>query len=189
MSSTYTTNKDLEKPANGDYVDTWNIPVNGNMDYIDQAFGGVTNLNGTAGSATLTDTQYRSLMIYISGALSANITYTIPSGIGGQWVVNNNTSGNYTVTFASAGGGNTETVAQGANTLITSNGTDIWLVSAATSLVPTGGGTNKIFYNNDQIVTDDYSIPPSQNSGTFGPVTINSGVTVTIPSGSNWTVV
>lgn len=189
MASTYTTNKDLEKPANGDYVDTWNIPVNGNMDYIDQAFGGLTNLNGTSGSATLTDTQYRSLMIYISGALSANITYTIPSGIGGQWIINNDTSGNYTVTFESGGGGNTEQIPQGQITAIASNGTDIWLVTVAGSFMPTGGGTNKIFYNNDQTISVDYSIPPSQNSGTFGPVTIDTGITVTIPSGSNWTVV
>ena len=42
MVSTFTTNKVLEKPGNGDYVDTWNIPVNGDMDVIDQAFGGWT---------------------------------------------------------------------------------------------------------------------------------------------------
>ena len=65
MVSTYTTNKSLEKPGNGDYVDTWNVPVNSDMDVIDQAFGGVTNLNSTAGSATLTSTQYRSLIIIL----------------------------------------------------------------------------------------------------------------------------
>lgn len=189
MVSTYTPNKVLEKPGNGDYVDTWNIPVNDDMDFIDQAFGGVTNLNATGGSATLTDTEYRSLILNITGSLTGNVIYTIPSGVGGQWVIYNNTSGNYTVTFASGGGGNTEIVAQGQQSLIASTGTDIWLLTNATSLVPTGGGTNKIFYNNDQTITADYSIPPSQNSGTFGPVTINSGVTVTIPSGCNWTVI
>ena len=189
MPSSYTTNKTLELPANGAYIDTWNVPVNGDMSIIDQAFGGTTNLNATSGSAILTVTQYRSRILSISGAIAADVTYTIPSGVGGQWVVNNNTSGNFNVIFASGGGGNTEIVPQGQQTLIASTGTDIWLVSNAASLVPTGGGTNKIFYNNDQTVTDDYSIPPSQNSGTFGPVTINSGVTVTVPSGSTWTVI
>lgn len=53
----------------------------------------------------------------------------------------------------------------------------------------TGGGTDQVFYNNDQNVTTNYSIPSGKNSMSAGPVTINDGVTVTIPSGSVWTVV
>ena len=53
----------------------------------------------------------------------------------------------------------------------------------------TGGGTDQIFYQNGQTVTTNYTISTNYNAGTFGPVTINSGVTVTIPSGSTWTVV
>jgi len=53
----------------------------------------------------------------------------------------------------------------------------------------TGGSTDQIFYLNGQTVTADYSIPSSQNAGTFGPVTVNGGVTVTIPSGSTWSIV
>jgi hypothetical protein len=53
----------------------------------------------------------------------------------------------------------------------------------------TGGGTDQIFYQNGQTVTTDYTISTNYNAGTFGPITINSGVTVTIPSGSTWTVV
>ena len=53
----------------------------------------------------------------------------------------------------------------------------------------TGGGTDQIFYLNGQTVTTNYSIPSGQNAGTFGPVTVNSGVTVTIPSGSTWSIV
>lgn len=53
----------------------------------------------------------------------------------------------------------------------------------------TGGGANSVFYLNDQTVTQDYSIPSGQNAMTAGPITIASGVTVTVPSGSVWTVV
>lgn len=52
-----------------------------------------------------------------------------------------------------------------------------------------GGGSDAIFYNNGQTVTTNYSIPSGQNAGTFGPITINSGVTVTVPSGSTWSIV
>jgi hypothetical protein len=53
----------------------------------------------------------------------------------------------------------------------------------------TGGSTDQIFYLNGQTVTTSYSIPSGQNAGTFGPVTINSGAVVTVPSGSTWSVV
>ena len=53
----------------------------------------------------------------------------------------------------------------------------------------TGSSGNQIFWENDQTVTSNYTITSNKNSGTFGPVTIASGVTVTVPSGSTWTVV
>jgi len=53
----------------------------------------------------------------------------------------------------------------------------------------TGGGTDAIFYLNGQTVTTNYSIPAGQNAGTFGPISVNSGATVTIPSGSTWSIV
>jgi hypothetical protein len=52
-----------------------------------------------------------------------------------------------------------------------------------------GGGTNQIFYLNDQTVTDNYTLAATKNAGTFGPVTINAGVTVTVETGATWTVV
>jgi hypothetical protein len=52
-----------------------------------------------------------------------------------------------------------------------------------------GTGGNQIFFENDLNVTGSYTIPTGKNAGTFGPVTIDSGVTVTVPSGSVWSVV
>jgi len=53
----------------------------------------------------------------------------------------------------------------------------------------TGGSTDQIFYLNGQTVTTSYSIPSGQNAGTFGPVSVDSGATVTIPTGSTWSIV
>jgi hypothetical protein len=55
--------------------------------------------------------------------------------------------------------------------------------------MPVGGGTNRAFYVNDTTISYDYTVPTSKNAMTAGPVTVNSGVTVTIPSGSTWTVI
>jgi hypothetical protein len=52
-----------------------------------------------------------------------------------------------------------------------------------------GTGTDQIFYENDQTVTGNYSITAGKNAMTAGPVTVNSGVTVTVPSGSSWSII
>jgi len=53
----------------------------------------------------------------------------------------------------------------------------------------TGGGTDAIFHLNGQTINNSYAIPVGNNAMTAGPITINAGVTVTIPNGSVWTVV
>ena len=53
----------------------------------------------------------------------------------------------------------------------------------------TGGGNDQIFYQNGLNVTTDYTITTNNNAGTFGPVSVDAGVTVTVPDGSVWTVV
>ena len=52
----------------------------------------------------------------------------------------------------------------------------------------TGGGSDQIFVQNQQTVTTDYTISTNYNAMSTGPITINSGITVTVPSGSNWVV-
>lgn len=53
----------------------------------------------------------------------------------------------------------------------------------------TGGGSNKVFYENDQTVTTNYTITAGKNAMSAGPITINAGITVTIGAGEVWTVV
>ena len=67
----------------------------------------------------------------------------------------------------------------------TSNGME-WVVAAAGA---TGGGTDKVFWVNDQSIDEDYTIPDGKNAGTFGPVTIAAGKTVTIGDGEYWTII
>lgn len=53
----------------------------------------------------------------------------------------------------------------------------------------TGGGSDAVFVENDQTVTTNYTIPASKNAMSTGPVTVNSGVTVTVSSGSRYVVI
>jgi hypothetical protein len=53
----------------------------------------------------------------------------------------------------------------------------------------TGGGSDDVFYENGQNVTANYTITSGKNAMSAGPITVDSGVTVTVPSGSVWTIV
>lgn len=53
----------------------------------------------------------------------------------------------------------------------------------------TGGGTDQVFYENDQTVTTSYTITTGKSALTAGPVTIATGASVTIPTGSRWVIV
>ena len=53
----------------------------------------------------------------------------------------------------------------------------------------TGGGSDTVFFENSLIVMENYTIPADKNAGTFGPVSINNSITVTVPSTSVWSIV
>ena len=55
---------------------------------------------------------------------------------------------------------------------------------------PVGGATtNTVFYENDNSVDVNYSVTSGKNAMSAGPIAIKSGITVTVPSGSFWTIV
>jgi hypothetical protein len=136
--SVITPNKALTEPTIGDTG--WGTTINTNLTILDTAFGGSTTLTvtGASGTVTLSAAQYQSLYFIVTGTLTANVTYSLPSGVGGQWVVYNGSSGSFTVTFASAGGGTSYAVPQGVRTLIVSDGTN---VSLSISNIGTVSGT------------------------------------------------
>ena len=53
----------------------------------------------------------------------------------------------------------------------------------------TGGGTDEVFYENDQTVTTNYELTANKNAMSAGPLTINSSISVTVPSGATWVIV
>jgi hypothetical protein len=54
---------------------------------------------------------------------------------------------------------------------------------------PVGGGTNRVFFENDIVMTDNYTITSGKNAMSAGPITVNPGVTLTVPAGSTYTIV
>ena len=55
---------------------------------------------------------------------------------------------------------------------------------------PVGGAsTNQVFFENDVAVAVNYQITSNKNAMSAGPIAINAGIAVTVPSGSSWTIV
>ncbi len=59
----------------------------------------------------------------------------------------------------------------------------------ATGGVRLDGSRDRVFYENEQVVTVDYTLSADKNAVSAGPVTVNPGITVTVPPGQAWTIV
>jgi hypothetical protein len=73
----------------------------------------------------------------------------------------------------------------------TLNSLEVW---NGTAWTPAGGGAtgaagNYVFVENDQTVTGDYTLTTGKNAMSTGPITINSGVAVTVPTGAVWAII
>lgn len=54
--------------------------------------------------------------------------------------------------------------------------------------VPRAAGIDGVFWENGDTVTHNYTITTGANAHSVGPITINTGVTVTIPTGQRWVI-
>ena len=52
----------------------------------------------------------------------------------------------------------------------------------------TGGGGDTVFVENGTTVTTSYTLSTGKNAESVGPISINSGATITVPSGKRWVV-
>ena len=141
-----TTNKGLDQPAAGST--NWDVPLNANFGYIDSALGGtviksVTGIGPTP--VVLTAAEYRNLGLFFSGTLTANVTYQIPAGVGGQWVVSNDTTGSYTLSIGIAGYPYTLQIPQASKRTVYSTGVGVDFAETnagtVTSVAVSGGTT------------------------------------------------
>ena len=60
---------------------------------------------------------------------------------------------------------------------------------SAWGLVGGGNTTGKVMWEHSYTVAENYEITSGNNAVTAGPITINSGFSVTVPSGSSWAII
>ena len=127
---------------------------------------------GTSATQTLTNksiaaSQLTGALPAISGASLTALPATLPASSAAN--LTNIPAANITGTLPAIDGSNLTGIAAGGGA--------------------TGGGSDEAFYENGQTVTSNYTITNGKNAMSAGPITINSGVTVTVGSGETYTVV
>jgi len=133
-----------------------------------------------------------------TGELIINVNYYAGTGTFNSWNINLTLAlGNAPIQFANLSpnvitGATEVTVVDGAVDFLLIYDNDAATLkkvkSDNLSAGAKGGGTDKIFWENDQIVTANYTITAGKSASSTGPITVNSGVTVTVPSGSRWVI-
>jgi len=198
VSSTYTTLLGLVQPTTGELTNTWGTIVNAQLtQLVEDSIAQYSQQDITAADWSLTTTaggaanQARTAILIVIGTPGTTRYINAPQQ-SKTYVVINNCSDSSSVYIR--GGPTSPTtgveIEAGSSALVAwdSNTSDFIKVAGGGGGA-SGGGSDQIFFENDQTVTTSYSIPSGKNAGTFGPVSIDSGATVTVPSGSVWTVV
>ena len=141
--------------------------------------------NGTWTGETAGKIQHHSNYLYIQGGSGTYGILFRDHADGNRWAMLN--TGHLTP-FADSTydiGSNGTRVRNGYFDTLYGDGSNLTGISAGA----TGGGSDEVFYENGQTVTTNYTITNGKNAMAAGPITINSGVTVTVGSGETLTIV
>ena len=144
---------------------------------------GTLNQDTTGNAATATALETARNIGGVSFDGTANINLPGVNTAGNQNTTG--TSGGFTAGSASNLNSGTLPDARFPSTLPAVDGSNLTGISAGA----TGGGSDEIFYEKGQNVTTDYTITNGKNAMSAGPITIDSGVTVTVGSGETLTIV
>ena len=101
MVSTFTPNIQLEEPARGDDVGTWDTPTNANMTLVDLVVGGIVTIGLNNSNVVLSAGQLRSKLITFNSTLTGSVTVTFPTSFIKSYEIQNLCTGSsaFTITL------------------------------------------------------------------------------------------
>jgi hypothetical protein len=109
MPSTYSSDLKLELMVTGENANTWGDKTNNNWNLIQQAVTGYQSITLTSSNTTLvmtnaTISNARNAVLKFTGTITTNCTIYVATGIEKTYLLENNTSGNFTVALNQVGG-------------------------------------------------------------------------------------
>jgi hypothetical protein len=193
MASTYSTNLALELIGTGEQSGTWGNTTNTNLGtLLEQAISGYVTQTITDGADTVITIPNgatgvaRNMYIEMTGTLTAARNLIVPANKK-LYFIYNNTTGGYSVTVKVSGLTGV-LVPNGYKMLLVCNGTDIVEAVTGGQGQMLGNATAKAIFWNAQTIAENITVGATQNAGSVGPITINTGYTVTITTGGRWLV-
>jgi len=131
-----TANKALNEPAYNSSA--WDVPLNNNFGYLDAALGNTAIVSNTS-AYTLVASEYQCMRLLFNGSLSSDLSISIPSGVGGVWLVTNSTTDasaavpTFVTIKTTAGGSVGVVVPRNVNTVVFSNGSEVYFAQQNTT--------------------------------------------------------
>ena len=109
MASSFSTDLKLELMATGENSGTWGTKTNSNLNLLQQAIAGfqsiaITSTNTTLAMTDATISDARNAVLKFTGAITANCTVFVASGIEKTYILENGTSGAFTLALNQVGG-------------------------------------------------------------------------------------
>jgi len=140
MASTYSTDLKLELMATGEKSGLWGDITNTNLTILQQAIAGYEAISIAGGAQTTaltfsngTISNGKNAVIELTGTITGNQIVTIPDSIEKVYIINNNTTGAFTVQLKTVSGtGPTFSTTDKGIKIVYSNGTDIIEASSTT---------------------------------------------------------
>jgi hypothetical protein len=198
MANSTSTNLKLTVQATGENSGTWGQITNTNLLILEQAIGGYSSIAVTTG-ATLTFSNGalsngKDQVIKLTGTIAGAINVVVPDGIEKTYVIENATSGAYTVTVkTSSGSGVTWSATDKGIKMVYSDGTDVVdtnFTKVSSDYTPTLSGIldtngNDIVVDNGGAIEDDSNneyIKFVKTATAVNEVTITNQATGSAPS-------
>jgi hypothetical protein len=204
MASSYSTDLKLELMVTGENSGTWGDKTNTNWNVVQQAIAGYEAISIAGGAQTTalvmsnaTISTARNAVVKLTGTITGNQIVTIPDGIEKIYIIENGTTGAFTVQFKTVSGtGPTFSTTDKGIKIVYSNATDIVDVNANLSgptlasdlnvngksiistsngnIVLAPNGTGDVYLDADTVRVGDSGAAATLTTNGAGDLTINT---------------